>query len=112
MDSPRPTEDALTFLFTVAATPTIVSVQVGGEVDASNIGQLDAALAAVALNGADSVHLELRRLTFCDCAAAGLLLEFTRKADRAGKQTTIHGARPIIQKVLTLLADADQPTFE
>jgi anti-anti-sigma factor len=99
-------------VISVAVTPAIVSVQVGGELDAFTTCRLSAALSAVALDGADHVQLDLRLLKFCDCAGARLLLEFDRRARRAGKRTTIHGAKPHIQKVLRLVADGDQPTFE
>ena len=111
MDSVLPRVHACTFSFSVATTPTVVSVRIGGEIDVSTLGNLRAALAAVELDAARSVHLDLQDLAFCDSAAADLLLDFTRTATRAGRRTTICGAKPTIRRLLSLLADGDPLTF-
>ena len=111
MDSVLPRVHACTFSLSVVTDPTVVTVRIGGEIDVSTVDNLGAALAAVELDAADSVHLDLERLAFCDSAAADLLLDFVRTATRAGRRTTVCAARPTIRRLLVLLADGDPPTF-
>jgi anti-anti-sigma factor len=112
MDSPRPREDTPPLDVAVTRTPTLLRVRVGGEVDLSNAAALHATLSATELDGQAAVDLDLHRLTFCDIAGGRLLLAFLDRAQKGGNQTTIHGATSTIQRLLCLIADGQQPTFE
>jgi anti-anti-sigma regulatory factor len=98
-------------LIAVITSPSTVSIQVCGEVDLSNRDQLQAALSAVDFDGARTDRLDLQHLTFCDISGCWHLLLFEREARPSGHQTSIHGARPTVRKVLSLMADGDKPTF-
>lgn len=104
MDSPRPREDTCTLDVAVTSTAGSVWIQVGGEVDLSNSARLKTALSAVDYGHADTVNLDLRRLTFCDTRGCQILLLFKRQAWRSGRATKFHGAVPTVRKVLNLLA--------
>jgi anti-anti-sigma factor len=112
MDSPRPREDILPLDVVVTWTPTLLSVVVEGEVDLSNAPVLRAKLAAIELNGQGTMLLDMHRLAFCDSNGGRLLLAFLNRAHNSGHRTTIRGATPIVQRLLTLLANGRQPTFE
>jgi anti-anti-sigma factor len=95
----------------VTATATAVRIEICGEVDLSNRDTLIAALAATDLDATDAVELDLRQLTFCDSAGCWALLMFEREARLSGHPTNIYGATRTVQRVLTILADSDPPTF-
>jgi anti-sigma B factor antagonist len=109
MNSPRVYTPALKI--NVTATATTVRIEICGEVDLSNSDTLEAALAATDLDTADAVVLDLRQLTFCDSAGCWVLLRFEREAHLAGHPTNIYGATRTVQRVLTILANSDPPTF-
>jgi len=111
MNSPGPHDDRDALLIAVTTSASTVWVQVRGEVDVSNHDQLQAALSAVDFDGAHSVRLDLQHLTFCDISGCRHLLLLEREARLSGHETSIHGARPIVRKVLSVLADGDTPTF-
>jgi anti-sigma B factor antagonist len=112
MDSPGPREDMPPLQFVVSATPALIEIQIGGEVDLSNTAELRARLSATDLDGQGAVRLELGRLAFCDGTGAWLILEFIKRAERDGVRTTIGGAKPIIQRLLSFLADGERPIFD
>jgi anti-anti-sigma factor len=111
MNSPGPPKDMDALLIAVTTSASTLWVQVCGEVDVSNHDQLRAALSAVDLDGAHIVRLDLQHLTFCDISGCRHLLLFEREARLSGHETSIHGARPTVRKVLSVLADGDTPTF-
>jgi anti-anti-sigma regulatory factor len=80
-------------------------------VDLSNRAQLQAALSAVDLGGAHTVRLDLQHLSFCDTRGCWHILRFERDARLSGYETSIHGAKPTVRKVLALISGADRPTF-
>ena len=108
---PRPRDDVGPLLISVTASASSVWIRVCGEVDLSNRAQLQAALSGVDLDGAHTVTLDLKHLTFCDTRGCWHLLRFEREARLSGHETSIHGAKPTVRKVLALIAGADQPTF-
>jgi ABC-type transporter Mla MlaB component len=95
----------------VTATATAIRIEICGEVDLSDRNTLIAALAAIDLDAADAVNLDLRQLTFCDSAGCWALLMFERRARLSGHPTNIYGATRTVQRVMTILADSDPPTF-
>ena len=111
MDSPRPREDLCPLDVAVTGTAESVWVQVGGEVDLSNSARLEVALSSVDCGHADTVNLDLRRLSFCDTRGCQILLLFNRQAWRSGCATKIHGAVPTVRKVLNLLAPDERFDF-
>ena len=111
MNSSKPcsTTPALNIQFTTTATA--LRIQVSGEVDLSNRDTFIATLAAIEFDTADAVQLDLRQLTFCDSAGCCALIWFERESRLSGHPTHIRGANRTVQRVLTLLADGDLPTF-
>jgi anti-anti-sigma regulatory factor len=81
----------------------IVWVHLHGQADISTLGDLDAALEQVELDGARCVHLHLNDLDFADVATIRRLTAFARKATRAGHEVTTCGASPMLRKVAHLL---------
>jgi anti-anti-sigma regulatory factor len=104
VDSPRPREDTCPLDVAVTIAAGSVWVQISGEVDMSNSARLRTALSAVDYGHAESVNLDLRRLSFCDTRGCQILLLFEREAWLSGRATKIHGAVPTVRKVLSLLA--------
>ena len=107
MNSPRPREDTLPLHVTFSTSGTTLWVHIGGTVDLSNHHRLHTALCTVHLEDADLINLDLRQLTFCDTHGCRILLLFERGARLSGHQTRIHGARPIVRKVLDCISDGD-----
>ena len=91
----------------VSRTPTGLWLQISGEVDLLNSDELRAQLSAVELGGTDALHLDLHALTFCDSEGTRVLIRFLRRAQLLGHRATIHGATPLLRKVLVLLGDED-----
>lgn len=104
MHSPRPREDMPPLTIAVTEDPDDLWIHVCGEVDLSNRAQLQAALAAVDLDGAAALHLDLHQLSFSDTRGCCLLLRLERDARRSGYETRIHGATPTLRRVMTLIA--------
>jgi ABC-type transporter Mla MlaB component len=69
------------------------------------------ALSTVEFDGVHTVRLNLEHLSFCDIGGCGDLIRFERDARRSGHHISIHGANPIVRRVLGLIAGDDQPTF-
>lgn len=112
MDSPLPREDMPPLQFDVTATPTVLEIRIGGEVDLSNTIELHSKLATTQPDGHDAVRVDLGCLAFCDVKGAWLILEFIKRADREKQRTTVGGATPMVRKLLTLLADGERPAFD
>lgn len=110
-DMPTSREDIGHQLIAVTTSASSVCIRVCGEVDVANRRQLQVALSAVKLTGAHTVRLDLQHLTFCDTGGCRHLLRFERDARLSGYETSIHGAKPTIRKVLALIAGADQPNL-
>ena len=108
MEPLAPGGDISSVLFAVTVT-TQVSIELGGELELSGRDLLHETLAAIDLPAGSAVHVDLRRVTFCDAAGARALLEFQRTMRRSGHETTFHGAIPIVQKVLRLMVPAPRP---
>ena len=95
----------------VSRTPTGLWLEISGEVDLLNSDELREQLSAVELGRAEAIHLDLHALTFCDSEGTRVLLRFLRRAQLHGHPATIHGALPLVRKVLVLLGD-EELTFE
>jgi anti-sigma B factor antagonist len=111
MNLVRPPNHVVPLVVDVSRTPTGVWLEVGGEIDLLNSNQLREQLSAVEFDGAEVIHLDLHRLTFCDSEGTRVLLRFLRRAHLDGHRATIRGATPLLHKVLVLLGDGDL-TFE
>jgi anti-anti-sigma regulatory factor len=107
-ESPR---DVSTPLVAVTTSGSSVQIQICGEIDLSNHTQLKSALSGVELDEAQTVRLDLHRLTFCGIDGCRQLVRFERDARRSGRQISIHGATPMVRKLLGLIAGADLPRF-
>ena len=111
MNLARPPAGTLPLRFVVSRTSTAVRLEIGGEVDLRNSHDLETALTAVDVGGAEAVHLDLHELTFCDTAGARILLLFLRSLRASGHEVTIQGASPLLRKLLTLLGYGDPDSF-
>lgn len=111
MSSSRWCKNAPPSTVTVTATAAAVRVEICGEVDLSNHDRLQAALSGVDVYHADALYLDLRGLTFCEVAGCWALLMFERDARLSGHPTNIYGATRTFQRVLSLLAAGDEPSF-
>jgi len=108
MDPPGPREDRDLLTVSTTSTKGVVWIVVRGEVDLANREQLRTSLAAIELERANLVYLDLRRLGFCDSAGCRILLRFEEQATRAGYHVRIHRARPVVRRVMSIVSD---PTF-
>ena len=99
-------------LVRVSRTPTGTRFEISGEVDLLNSDTLREQLSAVELGDTDAVDLDLRHLTFCDSEGTRVLIRFLRRAQLHGHPATIHGATPLLRKVLVLLGEGDWLTSE
>jgi anti-anti-sigma factor len=88
-----------------------VWVHIRGETDMSTYEQLVAGLAAVHLDGAKVIHVDLSGLEFCDVRSLCHLLVFTSGVQRNGGEVVVHGASPMVLKMVNLLGVEDQPRF-
>jgi anti-anti-sigma factor len=103
MSSPRPREGTLPLRVAVTTTAAAVWVHILGEVDLSNRDDLRTALSAVDYQSAQGVHIDLRRLTFCDSAGCLVMLEFERSARAAGPPTEIWVSNATMKKLIAFL---------
>jgi anti-anti-sigma regulatory factor len=103
MNSSRPRESTLPITVTAMTTATELWVRIIGEADLSNRDDLQSALSAIDYRAARGVRLDLRRLTFCDCAACLVILEFERGARLSGHPTEISVSNPTLRKVVEFL---------
>jgi anti-anti-sigma factor len=88
-----------------------VWIRLRGETDITTYEQLLAGLATVDLDGMHVVHVDLSSLEFCDVRSMCHLLNFTRGVQRNGGDVIVHGASPMVLKMINLLGVKDQPTF-
>ena len=95
----------------IVSTAISIWIELDGEADVSNHGQLRAALFAPDLGAARRIYLDLRRLTFCDTAGCSLMLLFNAEARIYGRHVKFLGPRPGVRKVLDILAQGDRPTY-
>lgn len=79
-----------------------VRVTLSGELDIAVVPQFDAALRRAEAES-PSVILDLRRLEFMDCAAAGMLLAAHRRIGRAGGRLTVVPGTAEVAWFLTLI---------
>ncbi len=112
MNLVRPPTVMLPLLVGVARTPMGTWLEIGGEVDLLYCHELREQLSKVRLEGEDVIHLDLRHLTFCDSEGTRVILRFLRRADLDGHPATIHGATPLVHKVMVLLGCGERLAFE
>jgi len=111
MNSLRPREASLPLSIELTSRPPALWVAVSGEVDLANRVQLESALVEVDLTGAESLHLELDGLAFCDIGGCRLLMRLEQRARLSGLTTTIHGANPTMHAVMRLMTSGSGPDF-
>jgi ABC-type transporter Mla MlaB component len=73
--------------------------------------QLVAGLAAVHLDGAKVIHVDLSGLEFCDVRSLCHILIFTSGVQRNGDNVVVHGASGQVLRMINALAVEDQPEF-
>jgi anti-anti-sigma factor len=88
-----------------------VWIRLRGETDITTYEQLLAGLATVDLDGMHVGHIDLSGLAFCDVRSLCHLLIFTRGVRRNGGDVVIHGASPMVLRMIYLLGVEDQPKF-
>lgn len=81
----------------IADNQDAAQVIVRGEVDRSNLEQLQAALADVELDGQRAVGIDVSDLDFFDVAALRQLAAFVTRTRQSGREVTTRGARPMLQ---------------
>jgi anti-sigma B factor antagonist len=73
-----------------------------GEVDFATSADLDAALAAVELDGTRQVQLDVADLGFVDVAGLRQLSSFARQLRETGYDVATYGAQPMVDEVARL----------
>jgi anti-anti-sigma factor len=108
---------------TLVATPSWLEVEartsdqatwitLRGEADVSNHQQLEAALSAVEVDGADRVYLQLSELGFCDVGTLCRLLNFAQEVSANHCDVVAVEANPLVQLMTRLLAVDEELRFE
>lgn len=105
------TDDTPLLRVQVMGSPSSVWIQLAGEVDISNHGQLRTVLFTPEFQEAQCICVDLRQLTFCDITGCDLLLLFNTESRMYGRQVRFVGPRPGVRKMLDLLPDGDGPDF-
>lgn len=77
-------------------------LRIHGEIDLLTGGELGAALHAWLRCGAGTVVVDLRGVSFVDCAGVGLLVETRRRAERAGVRLRVVPGR-VVARTAALL---------
>jgi anti-anti-sigma regulatory factor len=85
-----------------------VRVLLHGEAEVSSHARLQDALDAIAVDGAESVRIDVSGLSFCDAGSLQRLLRFARRARMSGREVTTTGAGATFRRSARLLgADRD-----
>jgi anti-anti-sigma factor len=87
----------------ITSDQDVVWIRVGGEVDLAKHDQLSSTLDSVDLVGARTVHVDLRRLEFCDSQGCQVLLDFQQRARSAGADIELSGITRIVAKVMRFI---------
>lgn len=77
-----------------------VIVQAHGDVDFGSAPDLDQRLSTILTARAPAVVLDLSRLTFLDCAGAGVLVAASRRAASCGADLVLAAPRPTVTRLL------------
>ncbi len=91
----------------VGTSPTVVNV--AGELDIATAAHTDAILTAATGGTHPEVVIDLRQVTFVDCAGARPLVAAARRIHEAGGSLTLLAGHPMVVKVLrfnNLIPDA------
>lgn len=83
--------------------PAAFWLTLSGEADIATLAELEEALARVHLQGAQSVHLHLADLQFCDIETIDRLSSFARDARLAGHEVMSCRANRFVHRVAHLL---------
>ncbi|MET7386188.1 STAS domain-containing protein [Streptomyces sp. NPDC005529] len=79
-------------------------VRVAGEVDYLTSPRLADGLEAVLAGGAGWVEVEFTEVSFCDCAALGVLIQARQKAHAAGARLRLRGSfQPSVSRLLAVM---------
>lgn len=70
----------------------VVSIALSGELDLASVGVLKDRLAQVEGDGATTIMLDLRQLTFCDCSGLHAFLAARDRANTNGHRLLMIGA--------------------
>lgn len=81
-----------------------VRVRVSGEIDFDNAAALSEALLVALASHRGTLLVDLRRVTFCDCAGLDALLTARLAAQRAGRRLRITAAGRPVERLLQLSA--------
>ncbi|RSN94626.1 antitermination regulator [Streptomyces sp. WAC 05379] len=79
-----------------------VSVEVRGELDLDTSERLRGALREALRRSVRGVDLDLKGVTFCDCAALNILLALRLRALRQGKTVVISASGAVVDRLLDL----------
>ncbi|MFI9101823.1 STAS domain-containing protein [Streptomyces fildesensis] len=85
----------------------VCALRLVGALDLDGTAQLRAALADCFARRPDRVVLDLRSLSFCDCAGLNVLLEALATASRVGSELCVEGAQAQVARLFAL-ADIDE----
>ncbi|MGW6864828.1 STAS domain-containing protein [Streptomyces sp. NPDC054904] len=95
---------ALEVAVTPGPTSGTVDVRVCGEIDFENAAHLRRDLLAALVTHRGTLLLDLRRVTFCDCAGLNALLAARQAAHRAGRGLRITDVSRPVARLLDLTA--------
>jgi anti-anti-sigma factor len=85
-----------------------IRILIQGEADIANVDHLDAALRAIALDGAKSVLVDASGLAFFDVAALRCLTTFAHTVKQNAHDFTTCGAPPMLHDVARMLELQDE----
>jgi anti-anti-sigma factor len=89
-------------LITLHKRPEETLVVLRDEIDLATVGDLRGALATAVARGRGHVEVDVRAVTFLDCAAIGAMVAGRTAAHRAGRGLFVSHATGFVRWVLTL----------
>ncbi|CAM5621037.1 ANTAR domain-containing protein [Streptomyces viridochromogenes] len=84
-----------------------MKVVVRGELDLDSGGRFQRILRDALHRSVRGVDLDLRGVTFCDCAALNILLAVRQRALADGKTVALHGSSSMVDRLLVLTGTRD-----
>jgi anti-anti-sigma factor len=94
-------------LLIVHRTRTQVRIHLSGDLDIAVRGRLDQGLARATASTPSELILDLRRVSFCDCSCAGLMLRAVRETLAGGGRAALVVDSPIVRRVIDILEFPD-----
>lgn len=98
----------------IAITGSLIAILVvlTGELDSSNVNELELALASISMGPSTMVRLDLAGLRFCDTTGACVLINFIASTRAKGVRVSTQGASPTLNKIARLIGGPQRGTLE